>query len=88
MNCTKCEGKSKVIDSRVKSMGVYRRRECLACGHRFSTIELEWDEVTDTAKRLDDFLNELYDISDLNDLEDLVGEFDDYIRDKRSLVHD
>lgn len=36
MNCIKCNGDTKVVDRR----GVRRRRECLACGTRFSTEEV------------------------------------------------
>jgi transcriptional regulator NrdR family protein len=36
MNCIQCNGNTKVIDSR----NVRRRRECLVCKHRFTTIEL------------------------------------------------
>jgi transcriptional repressor NrdR len=35
MNCPVCNSDTKVIDSR----GVRRRRECLKCAQRFSTIE-------------------------------------------------
>ena len=36
MNCIECNGSTKVVDRR----GVRRRRECLACGTRFSTEEV------------------------------------------------
>ena len=42
MRCPKCGcGDDKVIDSRAARDGstVRRRRECLSCGHRFSTLE-------------------------------------------------
>lgn len=39
MNCTKCGSDTKVIDSR----GTKRRRECLTCQHRFSTVEVLWE---------------------------------------------
>lgn len=44
--CTKCGGKTTVIDTRSRSFNrgnqVYRRRRCLDanCKHRFSTVEL------------------------------------------------
>lgn len=41
--CLKCEGDSKVIDSRTNKAGVRRRRECLNCGHRWSTQEVPVD---------------------------------------------
>lgn len=40
MNCPKCGGRSDVIDGRVTSYGVRRRRECRDCKHRWPTVEL------------------------------------------------
>ena len=42
MRCPKCSGQDdKVIDSRASREGsiIRRRRECVACGHRFTTYE-------------------------------------------------
>lgn len=41
MNCPVCNKDTKVVDTRLSSdgMGIRRRRECLACVYRFSTIE-------------------------------------------------
>ena len=42
MRCPKCTSiEDKVIDSRISKEGstIRRRRECLACSHRFSTME-------------------------------------------------
>jgi transcriptional repressor NrdR len=42
MRCPKCSGQDdKVIDSRASREGatIRRRRECLTCGHRFTTYE-------------------------------------------------
>jgi transcriptional repressor NrdR len=40
MNCPYCQyHDSKVVDSRDVSDGIRRRRECLACGSRFTTYE-------------------------------------------------
>jgi len=41
MNCPKCEGQTKVIDTAAVYDSVIRRRECLSCGQRFFTEELE-----------------------------------------------
>lgn len=41
MNCPECNGNTKVVDRRT----VRRRRECLVCNHRFSTIELLANQV-------------------------------------------
>lgn len=43
MRCPKCTSiEDKVIDSRISKEGntIRRRRECLECGHRFSTTEM------------------------------------------------
>lgn len=38
--CPKCgEYESRVTNTRPSPTGVYRRRECLQCGHRYSTEE-------------------------------------------------
>jgi transcriptional repressor NrdR len=40
MLCTECKkGDTKVIDSRDDEKTIRRRRECLACGYRFTTYE-------------------------------------------------
>lgn len=42
MTCPVCGSKTKVIDSRPYGCeGIWRRRECLACKHRFTTMEEE-----------------------------------------------
>ena len=41
MNCPVCGEKTKVVDSRSDCESVSRVRECLKCGYRFKTIELE-----------------------------------------------
>jgi transcriptional regulator NrdR family protein len=42
MKCPKCDGLTHVLMSRFRSgkHTTNRRRECLQCGHRFTTIEL------------------------------------------------
>lgn len=39
MECIKCEGKTKVIDSRAYAGTRYRKRKCRACGCTFWTQE-------------------------------------------------
>jgi len=41
MQCPNCnsDGPSKCTDSRKRDNKTVRRRECLACGHRFTTYE-------------------------------------------------
>lgn len=47
MNCTKCGSDTKVIDRR----GTKRRRECLTCNHRFSTVEVLWERKKQKAEK-------------------------------------
>lgn len=62
MYCPKCQHKeTKVIDSRLSDDGtsVRRRRECLACGYRFTTYETQqimdlWVIKRDGSKQLYD----------------------------------
>jgi transcriptional repressor NrdR len=52
MKCPHCdENHSKVTDSRETDSGIRRRRECLACGHRFTTHELVRIPVLQVDKR-------------------------------------
>jgi len=40
VECPSCQhGESKVVDSRDAGDSIRRRRECLQCGHRFTTFE-------------------------------------------------
>ena len=43
MDCPKCYGGTKVADSQPQVDSVTRRRRCLSCGYRFSTIEIDID---------------------------------------------
>lgn len=44
MTCPRCGGNTKINDSRHNDEeSVKRRRECLACGYRFSTFEIDAD---------------------------------------------
>ncbi len=53
MKCPKCGStKSKVVNARKdlhelerKENAIYRRRECLECGERFTTYELRADQI-------------------------------------------
>jgi transcriptional repressor NrdR len=54
MRCPKCTSfEDKVIDSRISKEGstIRRRRECLECGHRYSTTEIVLREGTVVIKR-------------------------------------
>lgn len=40
MKCPTCKSETKVYDSRPTESGKYRRRECLKCGAKFTTMEV------------------------------------------------
>jgi len=48
MKCPICNSITHVCDSRIKSNFIYRRRECLECGRRFSTKEIYKETYMDT----------------------------------------
>ena len=43
MTCPNCGDKTIVINSRPHEDNTYRRRECVSCGQRFSTVEIDVD---------------------------------------------
>ena len=43
MTCPNCNGKTKVIESITEEDSTIRRRECITCGYRFSTVEIDKD---------------------------------------------
>lgn len=43
MRCPKCGSDTKVTDSRERMKGIYRRRICPKCGHKFSSYEFVSD---------------------------------------------
>lgn len=49
MLCPHCHQPSKVIDSRAASDGWRRRRECLACRERWTTLEVVEQAVPQAA---------------------------------------
>ena len=50
--CPECGGSSIVTNSRPGPLGINRRRQCVACEARFSTVEL-LREVAEEAKFVD-----------------------------------
>jgi len=42
--CSKCGGKSRVLSTRTNPARVYRRRSCLLCEHRWTTLEIRLSE--------------------------------------------
>lgn len=57
-SCPVCHHNTKVYDSReIKRNNYYtkrRRRECLECGHRYSTIEIEEPEPNHIGHKVKD----------------------------------
>lgn len=54
MNCPACQHPgNEVIDSRARENGtkICRRRKCLKCGHRWSTVEVTSDFLETLSKR-------------------------------------
>ena len=43
MTCPVCNGKTKILETRSDNESINRRRECLRCGYRFSTVEMDKD---------------------------------------------
>lgn len=43
MTCPVCGAETKVVDSRSIEDGTRRRRKCLECDYRFSTVEIDVD---------------------------------------------
>lgn len=43
MDCPICFSKTATSDSRTSSDHTKRRRKCLSCGYRFTTIEIDMD---------------------------------------------
>ena len=43
MTCPKCNEKTRTIETNTEDDSIMRRRECVACLYRFSTIEIDMD---------------------------------------------
>lgn len=63
MTCPKCYEMTAVKDSRERDGKIYRRRECIACGYRFSTheipIEILDEQKSETFKTVNALTNEI-----------------------------
>lgn len=52
MICPVCSADdSAVIESRKSPLGIRRRRDCQACGHHWSTVEVDRSDLIETAIR-------------------------------------
>lgn len=61
-----CEGhETKVVDSRPNEFGIRRRRRCEGCGARFTTYEMDADEVERVieARKANSLFERLYNLS-------------------------
>lgn len=49
MNCPKCKCKTRIIDKLYdrESNFVFRKRECLVCGFKFLSLEMEMTNIGD-----------------------------------------
>ena len=43
MTCPKCNEKTRTIETNTEDDSIVRRRECMSCFYRFSTIEIDMD---------------------------------------------
>lgn len=53
--CNKCHSETVVIDSRDEDGYVRRRRKCVSCGHRYSTVEFlkeDFDKVMKSVRTI------------------------------------
>lgn len=63
MNCPECGfGGVGCVDSRPKNGTVYRRRRCLNCDYRYSTIEISLEDM-DTLKEKEKLLEEILNVA-------------------------
>lgn len=51
MTCPVCGSKTHIVNSRSDGETVRRRRECLDCGHRFTTREIDNDMLKKLTKK-------------------------------------
>lgn len=64
MNCPKCNHDIvSCIDSRPRNDTIYRRRKCLKCGYRFSSVEISLENL-DSYKAKEKLLEGLLDHAD------------------------
>lgn len=59
MKCPVCDGDTFVYDSRPKQDSTNRRRKCLYCDYKFTTIEIDRDFYENLIDLKDKFLCEL-----------------------------
>lgn len=51
IKCPECEGKTKTVEmARANTDEIYRKKECLSCGHKFYTVEFIVNATNDFLK--------------------------------------
>jgi hypothetical protein len=72
--CPKCYAPAEVLDTR----GKHRRRKCLECNHRFSTVEIpaeQYERMKEAARRMKLFVasyQSLEELTSCGEIADLI----------------
>lgn len=64
--CNKCHSETVVIDSRDEDGYVLRRRKCVSCGHRYSTVEFlkeDFDKVMKSVRTIREIADKMNTLS-------------------------
>ncbi len=63
--CPKCGGDARVSDSRPHELGVHRRRKCMKCGERFSTMEMiRYKQAIKLQNKLNELVEQLMELKE------------------------
>ena len=74
--CNKCHSETVVINSRDEDGYVRRRRKCVSCGHRYSTVEFlkeDFDKVMKSVRTIKEISDKINALSLSNKLEKIKG---------------
>ena len=72
--CNKCHSETVVINSRDEDGYVRRRRKCVSCGHRYSTVEFlkeDFDKVMKSVRTIKEISDKINALSLSNKLEEI-----------------
>lgn len=72
--CNKCHSETIVINSRDEDGYVRRRRKCVSCGHRYSTVEFlkeDFDKVMKSVRTIKEISDKINALSLSNKLEEI-----------------
>lgn len=70
--CNKCHSETVVINSRDEDGYVRRRRKCVSCGHRYSTVEFlkeDFDKVMKSVRTIREIADKMNTLSLSTELE-------------------